>query len=657
MEKAEIYEKIKSKYIIEKIFEYIKDENFIFKLFIYSKKCQKKLDLDLFDYINQYFKKIGLREYNFFSFNSLNNNYYFNENDKDELKTKYKEFLINNNIDINFYNKYLSHYIKKYPEKIKEKYQKKYKKYIDIYSPFFEILSKLEIFECLTIRIPIHTLIKKDLKEDYIEAFNKLNRSNSKYLSLSLEYENEKDIDYIKEFNINFNQIKKLKIKFKNFLIYFFEKKSNFNFDIFFKSIFALNIYNNLNELTIVIKDNGIDPNLIENFNNFKQLKSLNLIGFKINTSFCLKLNTLKILKMEHCKNISFEECCPNLEKLHLNFCKINTPKTLLQLPNVEECKFYKEKGENDKYYLIFDFNSFTKLKHLTCNGNNILYFKNYSLEELNILSSEVDSIETEKKIFEKILSIKTLKALLYHLNKLDNNQITKIEGNLPYAENLIIIYDKERTDYILYDIQNKFPNLSKFSFYALGNSYYVFDNFELKENPDCKINKLIINIGRIKAKDIKMYCQPYEYLEEISIECSKLDKYINILPLLNDKCDRVFKSLKFFFFDSESNLIGYTFFDNIYNNLDKMPNLKSFSFCCKHKYLTINEYENFIKKLLSLNLDYIFLKIENGNSFFFNKELYSYNELKKLYPNFKVTNFNDINIYKITEYTETYVY
>ncbi len=38
MEKTEIYEKIKSKYIIEKIFEYIKDENFLFKLFIHSKK-------------------------------------------------------------------------------------------------------------------------------------------------------------------------------------------------------------------------------------------------------------------------------------------------------------------------------------------------------------------------------------------------------------------------------------------------------------------------------------------------------------------------------------------------------------------------------------------------------------------------------------------
>ena len=654
MEKKEIYENIKSKYIIEKIFEYIKDENFLFKLFIHSKKYQKKLDLDLFDYINQYYKKIGIRATNFFSFNSLDNNSFFYEFDKDKLKTKYKESLINNEIEINFFNNYLSHYIKKYPKKIKEEY---HNKFIDIYSPFFEILSQSNIFEYLTITIPFYTLIKNNLKTDYIEAFSKLNQLNSKYTSLSLEYKNDKDLDYIKEFNINFNQIKKLKIKFEDLLMYYTEEANNFNFCTFFKSIFALNIYNNLIRLSIVIKDKGIDPNLVENFNNFKQLKKLKLMGFKFNTSFCLKLNTLKILKMKYCENISFEECCLNLQKLHLNYCKINTVKTLLQLPNVEECYFLNEKKENENYYLIFDFNSFTKLKDLTCNGNNILYFKNYALENLDVLSIEVDSIETEKKIFEKILSIKTLKTLYYNLNKLDNNQISKIKGNLPSVENLYIRYEAERNDYILYDILNKFPNLLKFSFSVLGNEYDDnLNSFEIKENPNCKINKLVINFDKTKTKDIKMYCQPYEYLEEIRIYNIKIDN-INFLPLLNDKCDRVFKSLKYFSLDSDNYLMGHTLFDNIYNNLDKMPNLKSFRFSCKYKYLKIDEYENFIKKLLSLNLDYIFLKIDNEQSFIFDIEEYSYNELKRLYPNFKVTNFNNINIYKFIEFIETIVY
>ena len=209
--------------------------------------------------------------------------------------------------------------------------------------------------------------------------------------------------------------------------------------------------------------------------------------------------------------------------------------------------------------------------------------------------------------------------------------------------------------DCILYDIQNKFPNLSKCSFFSLQNEKNYLKSFELKENPNCKINKIIIDIDSTKTKDIKMYCQPYEYLEEITIYYSKTDNK-NFLPLLNDKCDRVFNSLKYFFLDSKDYLIGGTLFDTIYNNLDKMPNLKNFGFCCNCKYLTINKYENFIKKLLSLNIDYISLKIRNESYFLLDNAKYSYNEIKRLYPNFKVTNFNNINIYKFIEFKETHV-
>ena len=64
MEKESILEKIKSKYILENIFDYVKDENFKFKLFVYSKKLQKKFDLKLLDYKNIYLKnRINLFEF------------------------------------------------------------------------------------------------------------------------------------------------------------------------------------------------------------------------------------------------------------------------------------------------------------------------------------------------------------------------------------------------------------------------------------------------------------------------------------------------------------------------------------------------------------------------------------------------------------------
>ena len=53
-EDVSLFDKIKSKYIQNKIFEYIKNENFKFKLFLYSKKFQKKLELEPIDFKERY---------------------------------------------------------------------------------------------------------------------------------------------------------------------------------------------------------------------------------------------------------------------------------------------------------------------------------------------------------------------------------------------------------------------------------------------------------------------------------------------------------------------------------------------------------------------------------------------------------------------------
>ena len=52
-----ILENIKSKYVIQNIFNYIKNSNFKFKLVNYNKYFQNKLDLTLFDYQEKYFRK------------------------------------------------------------------------------------------------------------------------------------------------------------------------------------------------------------------------------------------------------------------------------------------------------------------------------------------------------------------------------------------------------------------------------------------------------------------------------------------------------------------------------------------------------------------------------------------------------------------------
>ena len=58
MENGELINNIKSNYILNYIFDYIKDKNFQFKLFLYSKKCQKKFDINLIILKEKYLQKI-----------------------------------------------------------------------------------------------------------------------------------------------------------------------------------------------------------------------------------------------------------------------------------------------------------------------------------------------------------------------------------------------------------------------------------------------------------------------------------------------------------------------------------------------------------------------------------------------------------------------
>ena len=81
-----------------------------------------------------------------------------------------------------------------------------------IYSPFFDVMSKTEIFEkkyC----IPIieESLEKYKLNNDYKNIFEKLNLSNIKYASILISFIDNK-LNFLKDFNIDFNRIKSLSI-------------------------------------------------------------------------------------------------------------------------------------------------------------------------------------------------------------------------------------------------------------------------------------------------------------------------------------------------------------------------------------------------------------------------------------------------------------
>ena len=217
MRKNNKIENIHSLYILDTIFDYIKDTNYKYKLFTYSKLFQNKLEIKLFNYQERYINKSGI-QINKYIFNCYNEN---EKNfDKKILNNNLQEDLIKYNLDINTLQIYILNYYKDCIKKSKEKKNEDnlfINVLIDIYSPFFDFLSKTEIFEQIfAINIAANFIEKYNLKNDYILAFNNLNKTNSKYSSINFDYKMSNDIDYLKDFKINFKQIKNLIINEKN---------------------------------------------------------------------------------------------------------------------------------------------------------------------------------------------------------------------------------------------------------------------------------------------------------------------------------------------------------------------------------------------------------------------------------------------------------
>ena len=73
-----VLEKISSKYILESIFNYIRDEKYKLKLFINSKLFQKKLNLNLIDYQENYINRFNLNP-NEYVYDNYNNYDHYNK--------------------------------------------------------------------------------------------------------------------------------------------------------------------------------------------------------------------------------------------------------------------------------------------------------------------------------------------------------------------------------------------------------------------------------------------------------------------------------------------------------------------------------------------------------------------------------------------------
>ena len=139
MESNSIIGKIKSQYIIQNIFEYINIKYFKYILFKYSKFLQNKLSIEKSFYQKLYLDELDIKFTKYFNENEFCPKKY----DKDILKSNLKADLKKYSIDMNILREYIYNklnFTNFKPDDDEDYYL------IDIYSPFFDDLSKLEYF-------------------------------------------------------------------------------------------------------------------------------------------------------------------------------------------------------------------------------------------------------------------------------------------------------------------------------------------------------------------------------------------------------------------------------------------------------------------------------------------------------------------------------
>ena len=313
MEKKRMIYEIKSKYIIKHIYNYIQDKHFALKLFFYSKYFQIRLDINY-----SYCYKKYLDEMQFQLCDYLHCRYMYK---KDLLRTKYDNFLLENKL-----NKEEFEHIIYEIESNQNEIDKTDKKYIDLNSPLFEMLSKINDFDkFFTIYIPQEDIDKNKLKDDYKSIFNELNESNIKYSSICYIPNKKTKMNFLKKLNIIMEKIKNM------IFVYNGNKINDDNYSNDGKNI--LNCFINLEEL--IVRGNKNLITFLENIN-LKKLKILdcsynNTLDIKVleKTKLCnleiLNLSNNNLSNIDFLENVNFKE----LKELNLTKNKILDIKVL----------------------------------------------------------------------------------------------------------------------------------------------------------------------------------------------------------------------------------------------------------------------------------------------------------------------------------------
>ena len=635
IENKSILEKIKSKYVItNNILSFITDKTFFLKLFFYSKSLQNKFNIQLYDYIEEFLNK-RIKWENYVSVAHDNDfKIYFLKNKLDKKLMEYnlKDDNMIQKIAINYLNKNCEN--KKINSKI-ELYKEDPHYSIDIFSPLFNYLLKNDSLSSLAIIIPMKRIKKHNLDKYYISKFNELNELKVKYNSLNLSFNKCEQINDLADIKINTNYIEKL-----TFFLDCYCLTENCLSKKFENSIFNLiQNFHNLIYLSLVFENYNTSSKSFTFINQLKYLKYLKLYRIRFIDIFTLKLSNLKILVIFLCKNIEItNDVFSNLKRLILS-AEIPYKKELIKCPGLEEIS-----SPDYEINKIIDCRSLKNIKYFNGKSKDFLLLDSLLLEEVHLKHDFYYPNDYEMILIEKLYSLKFLKIIYLDLYGFNEEEIIRIKSKNTSVTELHINLGCKIEG--LYHLQNKFINLNKLCIDIKNREKNKPQEtmIKIEENANSKVTHLEIEIS--KKLNYKIYCKSYQELESIRFRNIDEDNTIikKILPIFNDRCDIIFRSLKIFdFFQCYAK--GFNILKNIYNNIDNMPNLVEFYISFQLEDISNKFYKRFIEKVLSNKL----IKkatIKFSECF----EKLSLIELKKLFPKINFRKFTEINIYKLND-------
>ena len=376
---------IKSIFIVKKIFSYIYDENFEYKLFKYSNLLKQKFKIDLKDYIKKYSEQLHYEKLvdeplipsSSPLFGKLVSNdtiYIFQDNlEKDTFRAKYCKILNDPNLN---------------------------------YSSIYYIFNN------------------KNFYDNFLDNLEELNIDFNKIKTITLNAEKYiQDKINFNDPNVDFNKMKAMVLHPEYFIT------DNYNY--FLKSIFSLNnIKNNLVCLKIYFchKHCAIYPDSFDEINDMKVLKYLYIININFAKNIEIKLNNLKTLYCNKCKNAnSIYINCKNLKKLYYNYNGISDLNNLKV--KFEKLETLDLSNNNISNIDISKYANSKELKVLNLSNNKISdlnFLKNVDfkeLKELNLGTNNISDISVLENVnFEK------LQKLDLNNNKISNIDISKFK-------------------------------------------------------------------------------------------------------------------------------------------------------------------------------------------------------------------------------------